>query len=184
MRNTALSKYYIGAEFTNRSESKFTIIDKCIEPRYWKVRFETGYVTVAKEPNILYGKVKDYFLPSVYGIGYLGSSQKIPQRESGTLLRAKYDLWANMLKRCYGGYKDSWNADYNHIEVHPQWLNFCVFAQEIEEVRGYEAWLQDTTLCLDKDLSGKFLYSKNTCVFITNAENLSEAGLRRWAKMG
>ena len=89
-----------------------------------------------------------------------------------------------MLKRCYGGYRDHWDADYSDVDVHPQWLNFCVFAQEIEEVEGYEAWVKDTSLCLDKDLAGTRLYSKNTCKFISNAANLSEASTRRWVEMG
>lgn len=175
-----MSRFYVGAEFINNQGCKFKLIKRAQEARYWVVQFESGYVTTAKDSNIPYGKVKDYFTPTVYGVGYLGSSRRIPARKYGTTIRKKYDLWANMLKRVYGGYREAWNADYTDVEVCPTWHNFTTFANEIEEVPGYEAWLEDTTMCLDKDLAGRRLYSKNTCKFISNAENLSEASTRRW----
>lgn len=175
-----MSRYTIGATFTNNQGCTYTITAKAAEPRYWQVRFTSGFTTVAKETNILYGKVKDYLHPSVYGVGYIGAAIKIPGRSVDNILRRKYDLWANMLKRALGTYTDAWNADYSDVLVAPEWFNFCTFAVEIEDVAGYEAWVLDSRMCLDKDLARKRLYSKGTCKFVTNAENLSEASLRRW----
>lgn len=175
-----MSKVYVGAEFVNNQGSRFVIVSKCAEPRYWVVRFDSGFVATAKDTNIPYGKVKDYYKPSVYGVGYIGSAMRIPARESGTLVRRVYDVWANMLKRTYGAYTDHWNADYSDVQVCAEWHNFTFFLQDIQRVPGYEAWLQDSTICLDKDLARGRLYSRSTCKFITNVENLSEASLRRW----
>ena len=175
-----MSRYTIGAVFTNNQGSAYTITAKATEPRYWHVRFESGFTTVAKETNILYGKVKDYTHPTVYGVGYLGAAIRIPGRDEGSLLRRKYDLWANMLKRVYGGYPDTWGADYSDVQVAPEWHSFAAFALELEDVVGYEAWVLDSHMCLDKDLARKRLYSRGTCKFVTCAENLSEASTRRW----
>ena len=175
-----MSKYYIGAEFVNAEGSTYKIIGKSDESRYWFVEFASGYRTVAKEPNILYGKVKDYYYRSVYGVGYLGAKIAKPK---GSFERAVYDLWANMLRRVYGMYHDHWNGDYTGVQVCPSWHNYCVFREDIKYLEGYEAWVNDSRMCLDKDLSGCRLYSKSTCKFITNAENLSEASNRRWGKV-
>ena len=174
-----MSKIYIGATFKNKQEQLFTVTGTTTDPRYYEVTFESGYKTTASISNIPYGKVKDYWRPSVYGVGYLGASCRIPQREA-SLLRRKYDLWANMLKRVYGGYRE--NETYKDIQVSPEWLNFSVFQIEIESVEGYEAWLSDTTYCLDKDLTGQKLYSRATCKFIPLSENSRESSIRRWAK--
>lgn len=172
-----MSKVYIGAKFTNKQNATFTVVEKTQQPKYWVVEFESGYKTTASDSNIPYGKVKDYHSPTVYGRGYLGSACRIPQR-GDSLMRRKYDLWANMLKRTCGRYREA--DTYSDVQVSPDWLNFSVFQIEIESVEGYQAWLEDSSMCLDKDLAKQRLYSRATCKFISLAENSSEASLRRW----
>lgn len=172
-----MSKVYLGAKFTNKQGSVFTVVAKTDLPKYYVVEFESGYTTTATDSNIMYGKVKDYFKPSVYGVGYLGAAFRIPQRNEG-ILRKKYDLWANMLKRVYGNYRDA--STYHDVQVTPEWLNFSVFANEIELVPGYDEWLKDSSMCLDKDLAQQRLYSRTTCQFITASQNTQECLERRW----
>lgn len=169
-----MSKYTIGAKFENRQGSVFTLVHHEGGP-FWTVRFDSGYETVAKTQNIVYGKVKDYLRPSVYGVGYIGSGMRIPTRESGDVVRKHYDLWANMIKRTVQekGYED--------VTVHPSWHNFTTFNSEISTLEGYSDWLLDSAKYhLDKDLSGSRAYSKGTCRFIPASENLSDASNRRW----
>lgn len=174
-----MSKVYIGAVFESNSGGNFQVIAKTNVPRYWMVRFTSGYECVAKETNIPYGKVKDYNQRSVYGVGILGASIKKPK---GSFERQVYDLWANMLKRVYGQYNDHWKADYSNVQVCSTWHMYLVFREDIKELQGYEAWVKDSTMCLDKDLKDRSarLYSKHTCQFVTNQQNLSEASLNRW----
>lgn len=172
-----MSKIYLGAKFKNTAGHIYTVVAKAGEPKYWIVEFDSGFKTSARDTNIPYGKVKDYFSPSVYGVGFLGAACRIPQR-GDSLLRKKYDLWANMLKRVYGGYREA--ETYKDVEVTPEWLNFSVFQVEIESVKGYEAWLLDSSMCLDKDLSKQRLYSRATCKFISLEENSQEAAFRKW----
>lgn len=169
-----MSKYTIGAKFENRQGSVFTLVHHEGGP-FWTVRFDSGYETVAKTQNIVYGKVKDYLRPSVYGVGYIGSGMRIPTRESGDVVRKHYDLWANMIKRIVQerGYED--------VTVHPSWHNFTTFNSEVTTLEGYSDWLLDSAgYHLDKDLSGSCTYSKGTCRFIPASENLSDASNRRW----
>ena len=173
-----MSKVYLGAKFKNKQNSGFTVVAKTNTPKYWVVQFESGYKTTASDSNIPYGKVKDYFTPTVYGLGYLGAACRIPQR-GDCLLRKKYDLWANMLKRVCGKYKEFDN--YLDVSVTPEWFNFSVFQVEIENVEGYDAWVLDSTMCLDKDLSQQRLYSRATCRFISLEENSKEGSTRRWS---
>ena len=171
-----MSKVYIGATFMSNMTGEFKVVAKANEPRYWVVKFlQTGYETVAKETNIPYGKVKDYMYPTVYGKGYLGACIRKPK---GTLERRVYDLWANMLKRVYCEH----SGQYKNVEVDPAWYNYLVFKQDIQDLEGYSAWLEDTTMCLDKDLIDRSarLYSRSTCKFVSLSENCSEAANHRW----
>lgn len=144
------------------------------------IRFlETGYVANVQVTNIAAGKIKDRRKRTVYGVGYLGSEIKIPSRDSGSIIRRLYDLWANMLKRAYGGYDKS----YSDVEVDKRWHSFTTFMRTIVDVPGYLEWEKGENLVLDKDIRipGNRVYSRDTCVFITPSENSSDASKRRWA---
>lgn len=138
---------------------------------------KTGTVISVQTCNIANGKFEDYMEPTVYGVGYLGSPIRIPSRESKSIIRALYDLWANMLKRVYGKYK----GQYKKCTVDPRWLNFTTFLNTISEVKGYYLWEKDHSLHLDKDeLSDGKLYSKDTCQFVSGSYNARLALNKRW----
>lgn len=135
------------------------------------VRFQrTGTVVDCQQNNLSQGKVKDFNTRTVYSVGYIGSSLKIPQRGVGTIRRA-YDLWANMLKRTYGEYDPS----YADVEVDPRWHSFTNFLNTLPLVPGYDDWERGVELHFDKDkrVPGSRLYSLDTCWFITPEQNLS-----------
>lgn len=123
-------------------------------------------------------KFKDYRKPTVYGVGYIGSKIKIPTRESNSIIRRLYDLWANMLKRAYGGF----DASYLNVTVDSRWYDFTNFLNTIVEVEGYNRFEKGDLVHLDKDIkcTGNKVYSKDTCMFVSQWENLSDAGSRRW----
>lgn len=136
----------------------------------------TGYVTNCQLANLTAGKVKDMRRPSVYGVGYLDMDIRIPGR--GSEVRDMYDLWSNMLRRCYGGY----NQSYIGCSVDKRWLSFRVFMNTVQDVPGYAQWLTDHSYHLDKDLRvpGNRVYSRDTCQFVPARANLSDAADRRW----
>lgn len=136
------------------------------------IRFlATGTVLDCQQNNLSQGKVKDFNVPTVYGVGYIGSSLKIPQRGRGTIRRA-YDLWANMLKRAYGGFDPS----YVDVTVHARWHSFTNFLNTLPLVPGYASWEDGAELHFDKDkrVPGSRVYSLDTCWFIPPEQNLSK----------
>lgn len=147
-------------------------------PRVIIQMLDTGTVLNVQTCNIGTGHFFDYMKPSVYGVGFIGSTIKIPSRSSGSIIRRIYDLWANMLKRCYGG----WDRTYSDAKVDHRWHNFTNFLNSIQDVEGYELWEKNPKMHLDKDIIdySKRLYSRDTCKFVTPAENVKEMLDRRW----
>lgn len=178
-------KYYTGAKFKNNQGSELTLLKKAEgyngygNTRYWHVRFQTGYECLAKEINIHHGKVSDRYFPTVYKVGYIGSSMRIPTSESGSIIRKHYDLWANMMKRCYGKDGSAMYTCYEDVTVDKPWHSFTVFNQEVVSLPGYDDWVSKEGYALDKDASGTRVYSKATCAFITAAENTRLACRKR-----
>lgn len=136
----------------------------------------TGYVTNCQLSNLVAGKVKDMRVPSVYGVGYLDADLRIPTRESGSEVRRLYDLWANMLKRCYT------DPTYSDCNVDPRWHSFRNFMNTVQDVPGYAEWCAGKNVHLDKDIRvpGNRVYSRDTCMFVDAAVNLADASNRRW----
>lgn len=141
---------------------------------------ETGTVIDIQTCNIKAGKFEDFMKPTVYGVGFMGSPIRIPDRGSNSIIRRIYDLWANMLKRAYGNYKTS----YVGCRVDPRWHNFTTFLNTIHEVEGYEDWEKDSSMHLDKDIKkgNCGVYSRDHCKFVSATENAVDSLKRRWGK--
>ena len=140
---------------------------------------ETGTVLNAQTTNISCGKFSDYRKPTVYGVGYIGSTITVPKRDNSSVVRRIYDLWANMLKRAYGEYDTS----YKGVSVDRRWHNFTTFLNTIQEIEGYKEWEENREpYVLDKDikLPGNKVYSKDSCMFVRASDNIRESSLRRW----
>lgn len=149
---------------------------KKIHPRATIKFLKTGSVLNLMTPAIASGHFSDPRKPSVYGVGYIGSEIKIPSR--GEYIRRVYDLWANMLRRCYGEY----DGQYKNCIVDKRWHNFTNFLNTIVDVKGYDEWERGENVHLDKDLSGERIYSRDTCQFISASDNIQEGLSRRWRR--
>ena len=176
----AKQKYFVGNTYdVNGKQFKLLEIIKAdralgISNTRGVIRFtDTGYTCNVQLSNIPAGKVKDRLEPTVYGVGCIGSDLKIPSRGNG-IIRRVYDLWANMLKRCYNSSALESNSTYTGVVVEKRWLNFTNFLNTIHLVDGYELWESGADVHLDKDLSGERLYSLNTCKFIQATDNVRE----------
>ena len=181
-RSEVASKYAVGTEHDTPT-GRIVVLEKLArvggkQPRA-VVRFlSTGSVVNCQLSNLPAGKVKDPRVPTVYGVGYIGSSLVVPMR--GHPLRNMYDLWANMLKRCYGGTETS----YRDCAVDPRWHSFTNFVNTLPDVPGFQDWADGRNVHLDKDVRiiGNRIYGVSTCAFISEFDNLSDASKRRWAK--
>ena len=126
----------------------------------------TGFETVARLDNIRNGKVKDRYLPSVYGVGIVGT--KYPISEGGVHTK-EYGLWKNMLRRCYS---DTYKKKYPTYEG-------CKCSENFKSYEYFYEWCHNQIgfgnegFELDKDLlvKGNKVYSEDSCIFIPTEIN-------------
>ena len=126
----------------------------------------TGFETVARLDNIRNGKVKDRYLPSVYGVGIVGT--KYPISEYGVHTK-EYGLWKNMLRRCYS---DTYKKKYPTYEG-------CKCSENFKSYEYFYEWCHNQIgfgnegFELDKDLlvKGNKVYSEDSCIFIPTEIN-------------
>ena len=151
-----------------------------VHPRLVIEVLDTGTVLDIQQGNLKSGKFNDYMARSVYGVGYIGSTIQIPERNHNTVVRRLYDLWSNILRRAYGGYKSS----YKGVTVEKRWHSFTNFLNTIHLVEGYDRWERgDEKMHLDKDIKSGGLckeYSVENCSFVAASENVTESLMRRW----
>ena len=156
----------VGKVFKSTSSGNFKIL-KYNDKTNVEIQFlNTGYETVAQLGHIRNGKVKDPHLPSVYGIGILGT--KYPISEGGQDTK-EYTLWKNMLMRCYSDTYQKKYPTYESCEVSNKFKSYEYFYEWCNKQIGFSN--QDWHL--DKDLltKGNKVYSENSCVFIPNEIN-------------
>ena len=125
---------------------------------------KTGFKTSVRLGNIKSGSIKDSYLPSVYGVGILGT--KYPTAINGVQTK-EYNLWQHMLKRCYS---DKYQyPTYKGCEVSDKLKSYEYFYEWCHKQIGFgnEGWQ------LDKDLltKGNKVYSEDSCVFLPQEIN-------------
>ena len=128
---------------------------------------KTGYETTVQLGNIKNGKVKDPSVPSVCGIGIVGT--KYPVSEGGVLTK-EYMLWCSMLQRCYSNTSKKKNPTYEGCEVSDKFKSYEYFYEWCNKQVGFNM----DGFELDKDLlvKGNKVYSEDSCVFIHKNINL------------
>lgn len=129
---------------------------------------ETGYQKLCQNKEIKTGAVKDKLLPSVSGVGIVGD--KYNCKINGKYVK-EYQLWTDMLKRCYGKKRHLRHPTYKNCEVSENFKSYEYFYEWCNEQIGFdnEGWQ------LDKDLliKGNKVYSESACVFIPKEINLA-----------
>ena len=158
----------VGNVFRSLNSGDFKIV-KYNDAYEVEIQFiNTGFETSVQLGSIKSGKVKDRYLPSVYGVGVLGT--KYPITINGVKTK-EYKLWQSMLERCYSdsAYKKQ-RPTYIDCEVSDNFKNYEYFYEWCHKQIGFgnEGWQ------LDKDLliKGNKVYSEDFCVFIPSDINL------------
>ena len=127
---------------------------------------KTGFEAVVQLGHIKNGSVKDLHLPSVYGIGVVGT--KYQSRVNGVRTK-EYALWVGMLQRCYSATYQKRQPTYEGCEASDKFKNYEYFYEWCHKQVGFgESGFQ-----LDKDLlvKGNKVYSEDSCVFIPSEIN-------------
>ena len=161
-----VSKGCVGKIFKSKSSGDFKILkyndSKNVEIQFVNTRFET----TVQLGNIKSGKVKDPYLPSVCGVGMLGT--KYPSKVNGRNTKG-YDLWYSMLRRCYSDNSKKKRPTYEGCEVSDKFKSYEYFYEWCHSQIGFgvDGWH------LDKDLlvKGNKVYSEDSCVFLPSEIN-------------
>lgn len=103
----------------------------------------------------------------IYGVGINDLSE--PTRYSKGANTKEYNLWLQMLRRCYSEKALKRNPTYKDCYVSENWLKFALFAKEVRELRGFG----DIGYELDKDLiiQNNKIYSAETVCFLPKSLN-------------
>lgn len=177
------SMKYVGQKFKTKQSLgnyEIEIIDGSSKNGYCIIKFinPIEYNIEVAVCNIKKGNIKNLYHPSVCNIGYLGENPKIGTSIIGGKNSTCYELWRDMLRRCYdinaNNYK--WYGGVG-VRVCDEWLCYSTFSYWF-----YDNYIEEYHLdkdILQKDIpTNEKIYSPNTCIFVTRLENLKESNNR------
>ena len=156
----------VGKVFKSKSSGDFKILKYNDTTNVEILFLKTGYETVARLTTIRSGEIKDPYLPSVCGVGIIGT--KYPSKVNGVLTK-EYELWQSMLKRCYSDCSKKKRPTYEGCEVSENFKYYEYFYEWCNKQIGFG----NEGFELDKDLliKGNKVYSEDSCVFIPREIN-------------
>ena len=167
----------VGNVFKSLNSGDFKVL-KYNDARDVEIQFsKTGHRKVVEMKEVKTGSIKDPCLPSVYGVGIVGT--KYSSKISGVHTK-EYELWTGMLERCYSdGFKKK-HPTYEYCKVSDNFLYYEYFYEWCHKQIGFgnKGWH------LDKDLlvKGNKIYSESTCVFIP--KEINQLLVKRTASRG
>lgn len=131
------------------------------------VKFEnTGGITRTNTTDLRRDSVRDYYAPSIAGVGYFGQGEY--KSRINKKMTKEYQVWSGMITRCYDEKSLQKEPSYRECSVCKEWHNFQTFAKwMIEESNYREGWQ------LDKDLKNpeNKVYCPENCLFIPKELN-------------
>lgn len=156
----------IGLKFMHPKYGEYKIVTyvnaNCVDVKFK----DTGSTHRTTYHNSLRGEVMDCMQPTVCGVGIKGS---LKTREYGLRVKS-YTVWVGMISRCYNEGRHKTHPTYIGCSVCDEWLYYPNFKVWFDDnyIEGYE---------LDKDIKvkGNKIYSPETCMFVSKAENLKQA---------
>ena len=164
--NAISYKDCVGKVCKSKSSGDFKIL-KYNDTANVEIQFmKTGFETVVRLVNIKSGSVKDPYLPSVFGVGIVGTKYLITVDGVKT---KEYALWYGMLARCYSDAFKKKNPTYEGCEASENFKSYEHFYEWCHKQIGFgnKGWH------LDKDLliKGNKVYSEDSCIFIPKEVN-------------
>lgn len=172
-----LSDVSVGTIHKSNHYGLFKIVEH-INPQCVTVEFlDTGYRKVTQNSHIRRGSVCDKLFKSYAGVGFIGDGC---HRVSGpNASSTAYNVWRNMINRCYSS-DDAAYSNYGArgVTVSDEWHNFQNFAAWYYSNRPDDG----KKYHVDKDIKcdGNKIYSPDTCLFVTQAENTEKAWAMNW----
>ena len=158
-----------GERFINKEGCEFVIVEYNNSRDVW-VEFQDEYKsrTHTRYGNCIRGEVKNYYHPTVYGVGFIGNG-KYRSRINGKQTN-EYGEWHDMLRRCYKEEFQNKYPTYKGVIVDKYFHNFQNYGKWRED-NYYE--IEGETMALDKDILSKDnkIYAPDKCVFVPQRIN-------------
>lgn len=110
------------------------------------------------------GEINNPYYKTIFNIGYIGQTKTYCNKTKKQ--KKSYEVWFNMLRRCY---KENTIA-YKDCYVCEEWLCYANFEKWYNE-NYYE--IENESMQLDKDIlsKGNKIYSPETCIFVPRRVN-------------
>lgn len=134
-----------------------------IDSRNWKVQFKnTGHIDTFRPSDIRSGSIKDYWAPSVYGVGIINSKKLAHDNKEA------YKHWLQLIKRTNDEVWKKDNPTYKDVKVNKQWKQFKNF------LLWYNKQKSSPDHVLDKDIFSPKVktYKARNCYMIPKDLNL------------
>ena len=160
----------VGKVFKSLNSGDFKVL-KYNDTTNVEIQFlKTGYEMEVQLVSIKIGNVKDPYLPSVHGVGILGTKY---QAKINGVNTKEYDLWYSMLRRCYSDNSKKKRPTYEGCKVSENFKSYEYFYEWCHSQIGFDNDGNENPFHLDKDLliKGNKIYSESTCVFIPSEIN-------------
>lgn len=132
------------------------------------------------------GRLKDYFSPTVFGIGCLGEIYAYDLQKNFT--KTDKVKWNDLMRRITQNRGDSRTSTWGTCECSDEFKNFSKFVDWMHKLQNYNDLVEFCNLtgeryCIDKDIlfKGNKIYSSETCCLVPNSINelFSFSNLRR-----
>ena len=125
--------------------------------------------------------VKNPYLPTVFGIGIIGTKYPV---SFNCVHTKEYTVWKSLLKRCYDHKTKERQPYYKDIKCCEEWLNFESFCDWLHNQSNFDKWLSGSRWALDKDILVKRnkIYSPETCCLVP--QNVNCLFLKRESQRG
>lgn len=142
------------------------------------IKFDSGFITEVSLLSIKNCSMKDYYSPTVLGVGIIGDYdfEKFGKLRDNKL----YKRWKEMLSRCYNK-DDSRYYTYGGrgCYVYNRWFWFTKYQEDIMNKENYDKLLHNNWH-IDKDVvkKGNKCYCNEYTRIISPSENISERNLR------
>ena len=160
----------VGKVCKSKSSGDFKIL-KYNDSANVEIQFlNTGFEATVELVQVKRGNVKDPHVPSVYGVGVIGT--KYPSKVNGRNTK-EYDLWYSMLRRCYSDKYQKKQPTYKGCGVSDNFKSYEYFYDWCHKQIGFDNDGNGNPFQLDKDLliTGNKVYSETTCVFLPQEIN-------------
>lgn len=164
MQRLSVRDINCGDVFESNKCGKYKVVRVESSAKVYIEFLETGFKRYVSVGSMTSGSIRDGFVRTVCGVGYLGYAKSTDDLNL-------YSVWKSMIERCYRKthihYK---NYGGKGVSVCDRWHSFENFLTDAKELEGYkEKSNSNYKYELDKDhkcLNGDKIYSPTTCMWL------------------